>query len=212
MHSVRRPVSLAVLVGLSLAGCTSGDSAAPSPEPSSELAHECDPPPGSLGTLGSLPGGGAIQYTSTGLPTEEPSNGGVHRDNQGYWDPPMSENAFLLVGLPGDPAHTVPGDTVSSVTITTNGVNDEGVRADCLENVDATVKYVDTDYLPLWEVSIDEAFRMNTVATIEAPGVDGPIYVNPNDTLGIPYPDDGEPDSKPQFVADRIYESYFAAQ
>lgn len=161
MPLTRRPIALAVLAVLSMTGCTAGDDSAPSPEPSTELAHECDSPIGGIGAGGAASGGGSVEYTSTGLPTEELEDGHLQKDDQGYWVPPMSDDAFLLVGLPEDPGSTVTKDAVTSVVITSFGVNAQGARSDCLENLDATVEFVETDYLPLWKVSIDDAFRSN---------------------------------------------------
>ena len=103
----------------------------------------------------------------------------------------MSDEGFLLVGLPEDPDVEVPSDTVKSASITTNDARGD-VIVDCLEDIDATVEHIETDYLPLWKVSMDEEFRPHVMLTFDAPGVSSSLHVNMKDTLSIPYPDDGK--------------------
>ena len=126
----------------------------------------------------------------------------------------MEDGAFLLVGLPRPEGSEVPTGLVSSVTVTTFDVDEDtdDTIVGCSKDIEASVKFISSEYLPIWEVKFDSPQYTVSLATIDAPGVDRMLNFRTDSPLKFPYPEDGELESKPHFVSAKIYQEYFDAK
>ncbi|MDN6149428.1 MAG: hypothetical protein L0I94_11475 [Yaniella sp.] len=203
-------LALAMFVGLS--GCTANDSNnESSPSESTPAASPCEDLVGYESVPADLPDGDTVSLVSTGIPEERPPDEGLTRETDGTLTPPMEDGAFLLVGLPRPEGSEVPDDLVSSVTVTTydvvEGTSDTIVS--CSRDIEASVKFISSEYLPIWEVKFDSPQYTVSLAEIDAPGADRTLNFRTDSPLKFPYPEDGELESKPHFVSAKVYQEYF---
>lgn len=199
-----------MFVGLS--GCTTDDSNnESSPSESSPAASPCEDLGGYESVPADLPDGDTVSLVSTGIPVERPPIEGLTREPDGTLTPPMEDEAFLLVGLPRPKGAEVPDDLVSSVTVTTFDVSEgtSDTPVNCSEDVEASVEFISSEYLPIWEVKLDSPPRTVSLAKIDAPGADRMLTFRTDSPLKFSYPDDGELESKPHFVSAKVYQEYF---
>ncbi|MDN6638680.1 MULTISPECIES: hypothetical protein [Brevibacterium] len=206
------PGLLALVMFVGLSGCTADDSNdESSPSESTPAASPCEGLVGYESVPADLPDGDTVDLVSTGIPVERPPAEGITREPDGTLTPSMEDKAFLLVGLPRPAGTKVPDDLVSSVAVTTFSVAEgtSDTPADCSEDIEASVTFISSEYLPIWEVKFDSPPYTVSLAEIDAPGVDRMLNFRTDSPLKFAYPDDGKLESKPQFVAKQVYQEYF---
>lgn len=202
-------LALAMFVGLS--GCISDDNNEPSPPEPTPAASPCKGLVGYESVPADLPDGGTVDLVSTGIPVKRPPAEGLTRESDGTLTPAMEDGAFLLVGLPRPEGSEVPDDLVSSVKVTTFDVSEgtSDTPVSCSEDIEASVTFISSEYLPIWEVNFDSPSYAVSLAEIDAPGADRMLNFRTDSPLKFAYPDDGQLESKPQFVSAKVYQEYF---
>lgn len=211
------PSLLALAMFIALSGCTADNSkneSSPSESTTASASSPCEGLSGYESVPADLPNGNTVNLVSTGIPVKRPTEDGLTRESDGRLTPPMEDGAFLLVGLPRPEGSEVPDELVSSVTVSTFDV-DEGTGdtiVSCSKDIEASVKFISSDYLPMWEVKFDSPQYTVSLAKIDAPGVDRLLSFRTDSPLKFPYPEDGELESNPHFVSAKIFEEYFDAK